>query len=210
MFTLDPLWPRSRRLGAAALVGLGGRARGVRAARYRLRGNARGRRARPLDRAQELPASASIGTFTYRGDKEALIAACRDADAILTDYVPFDDSVLQPRPLPHHLGRRHRLGLRGRRGRSRARHRRQLRRRVLHAGSRGPHAGAHPRMSGACSRLRAGAGRRDWRWNEVRDVQRLAGRTMGLDRLRAHRPGGLPPRARLRPRGAGVGPADRR
>ena len=46
-----------------------------------------------IERGQ-LP-SAHIETFTYRGDKEALIGACRDADAILTDYVPFGDSVLQ-------------------------------------------------------------------------------------------------------------------
>ena len=37
-----------------------------------------------------LPGTASVETFTYRGDRAALAAACRDADAILTDYVPFD------------------------------------------------------------------------------------------------------------------------
>ena len=47
-----------------------------------------------IERGQ-LPPSAHIESFTYLGDKEALIDACRDADAILTDYVPFDDSVLQ-------------------------------------------------------------------------------------------------------------------
>jgi D-3-phosphoglycerate dehydrogenase len=37
-----------------------------------------------------LPGDARVETFTYRGDRAALAAACRDADAILTDYVPFD------------------------------------------------------------------------------------------------------------------------
>ena len=44
---------------------------------------------------QHLPAAARIETFTYRGEQGALIAACRDADAILTDYVPFNRDVLQ-------------------------------------------------------------------------------------------------------------------
>ncbi len=43
---------------------------------------------------QHLPAAARIETFTYSGDQRALIAACRNADAILTDYVPFDRTVL--------------------------------------------------------------------------------------------------------------------
>jgi phosphoglycerate dehydrogenase-like enzyme len=43
---------------------------------------------------RHLPTSARVETFTYRGDRSALIAACRDADAILTDYVPFDRAVL--------------------------------------------------------------------------------------------------------------------
>ena len=43
---------------------------------------------------QHLPPSARIETFTYRGDRQALIAARRGADAILTDYVPFDRAVL--------------------------------------------------------------------------------------------------------------------
>jgi D-3-phosphoglycerate dehydrogenase len=41
-----------------------------------------------------LPAGARIECFTYLGDSQALAAACRDADAILTDYVPFDQEVL--------------------------------------------------------------------------------------------------------------------
>ena len=47
---------------------------------------------------QHLPGSARIETFTYRGEQKALIAACREADAILTDYVPFDRAVLQQLP----------------------------------------------------------------------------------------------------------------
>ncbi|MGQ0430124.1 MAG: C-terminal binding protein [Gammaproteobacteria bacterium] len=43
---------------------------------------------------QELPADARIGVFTYRGDRNALATACRDADAILTDYVPFERAVI--------------------------------------------------------------------------------------------------------------------
>ena len=42
-----------------------------------------------------LPAGARIECFTYLGDPRALAAACRDADAILTDYVPFSRAVLQ-------------------------------------------------------------------------------------------------------------------
>lgn len=50
-----------------------------------------------IERA-ELPAGARIETFTYRGDEEALVAACADADAILTDYVPFTPRVLARLP----------------------------------------------------------------------------------------------------------------
>jgi D-3-phosphoglycerate dehydrogenase len=42
-----------------------------------------------------LPAGARVECFTYFGDPRALIAACREADAILTDYVPFGRAVLQ-------------------------------------------------------------------------------------------------------------------
>lgn len=44
---------------------------------------------------QHLPAGAQIECFTYTGDPRALIAACREADAIVTDYVPFDRDVLR-------------------------------------------------------------------------------------------------------------------
>ena len=43
---------------------------------------------------RELPAAARVETFTFRGDVGALAAACREADAVLTDYVPFDGAVL--------------------------------------------------------------------------------------------------------------------
>jgi D-3-phosphoglycerate dehydrogenase len=43
---------------------------------------------------QELPPDARIATYTHRGDPAALAAACRGADAILTDYVPFDRTIL--------------------------------------------------------------------------------------------------------------------
>ncbi len=43
---------------------------------------------------EHLPAAARIEQFIYRGDQGALIAACRDADAIVTDYVPFNRDVL--------------------------------------------------------------------------------------------------------------------
>jgi len=131
---------------------------------------------------QQLPPSACIETFTYRGDKEALIDACRDADAILTDYVPFDGSVLQ------HLQRC----------------------RIISVAATGwdcvdVAAAAARGIAVSCvgeyftqevadhtlalllalnRRLltyhEQVQTRRDWRWNEVRDVQRLAGRTLGL------------------------------
>jgi D-3-phosphoglycerate dehydrogenase len=134
-----------------------------------------------IERAQ-LPPSARVESFTYRGDKQALIGACRDADAILTDYVPFDDSVLE------HL---HRC-------------------RIISVAATGwdcvdvPAAAArgigvscvgeyctqevadhtlalllalNRRLLAYHEQVQT---RRDWRWNEVRDVQRLAGRTLGL------------------------------
>ncbi|MGB5131017.1 MAG: C-terminal binding protein [Steroidobacteraceae bacterium] len=47
---------------------------------------------------QHLPAAARIETFTYLGEQDALVSACRNADAILTDYVPFNRDVLQRLP----------------------------------------------------------------------------------------------------------------
>ena len=134
-----------------------------------------------IERAH-LPSPARIETFTYRGDKEALIGACRDADAILTDYVPFDDSVVQ------HLQRC----------------------RIISVAATGwdcvdVRAAAGRGIGVSCVgeyctqevadhtvALLLALNRRllayheqvqqrlDWRWNEVRDVQRLAGRTLGL------------------------------
>ena len=43
---------------------------------------------------RELPEGAEVATYTHRGDREALAAACRGAAAILTDYVPFDRAML--------------------------------------------------------------------------------------------------------------------
>lgn len=47
---------------------------------------------------QHLPADANIECFTYAGDPRALVAACREADAIVTDYVPFNRDVLGQLP----------------------------------------------------------------------------------------------------------------
>lgn len=44
---------------------------------------------------KHLPAGARVEHFIYTGDRDALITACRDADAIVTDYVPFNRAVLQ-------------------------------------------------------------------------------------------------------------------
>jgi D-3-phosphoglycerate dehydrogenase len=131
---------------------------------------------------EQLPPSARIETFTFRGDRQALIGACRDADAILTDYVPFDDPVLRCL---------HRC-------------------RIISVAATGwdcvdVAAAAVHGIRVACvgeyctqevadhtlalllamnRRLLAYHEQvqthRDWRWNEVRDVQRLAGRTLGL------------------------------
>ncbi len=43
---------------------------------------------------RHLPGNAHIEYFTHRGEPDALADACREADAILTDYVPFDRTVL--------------------------------------------------------------------------------------------------------------------
>jgi phosphoglycerate dehydrogenase-like enzyme len=131
---------------------------------------------------QQFPPLARIETFTYRGDREALVVACRDADAILTDYVPFDDSVLK------HLQRC----------------------RIISVAATGwdcvdVAAAAARGIAVSCVgeyctqevadhtlALMLALNRRllayheqvqqrlDWRWNEVHDVHRLAGRTLGL------------------------------
>jgi D-3-phosphoglycerate dehydrogenase len=131
---------------------------------------------------QHLPPLAHIETFTFHGDHEALIGACRDADAILTDYVPFDDSVLQ------HL-RRCRLISVAATGWDcvdvRAAAARGIR--VSCVGEYCTQEVADHTLALLLALNRRLLAyheqvqtRRDWRWNEVRDVQRLAGRAMGL------------------------------
>ena len=131
---------------------------------------------------QHLPPSARIETFTYRGDRQALIAACRSADAILTDYVPFDDAVLQALD-------RCRIVSVAATGWD-----------CVDVQSAAAHGIAVSCVGEYCTQEVADHTlalilamnrrlfayheqvqvRRDWRWNEVRDVQRLAGKTLGL------------------------------
>ncbi len=131
---------------------------------------------------RNLPESALIETFTYRGEPGALVAACRTADAILTDYVPFGSAVLQQLP----------------------------RCRIISVAATGwdcvdVRAAAARGISVSCvgeyctdevadhtMALMLALNRRlldyhrqvqtlkDWRWNEVHGVQRLKGQTLGL------------------------------
>lgn len=131
---------------------------------------------------RQLPAGARIETFTYRGDAGALADACREADAVLTEYVPFGSAV---------LGRLARC-------------------RIISVAATGwdcvdvAAAAAHgirvaavgeyctdevadhtlALMLAAERRLRAYdrqvQGARDWRWNEVRGLRRLSGLTLGI------------------------------
>jgi D-3-phosphoglycerate dehydrogenase len=131
---------------------------------------------------RELPREARIETFTYRGDAGALAAACREADAILTDYVPFRRPVLE----------------------------RLERCRIISVAATGwdcvDAAAAAERgirvasVPGYCTdevadhtlalvlalerRLRDYDRQvqhgRSWRWNEIRGLRRLAGQTLGL------------------------------
>jgi len=131
---------------------------------------------------RHLPAGAQIETFTYRGDRDDLIAACRDADAILTDYVPFDERVLP------HLSRCRIISVAATGWdcvdvAAAARH-----------GIRVSSVGEYCTQEVADHTLalmlalnrrlldydRQVQMRKDWRWNEIGDVQRLAGRTLGL------------------------------
>ena len=131
---------------------------------------------------EQLPDSARIEPFTYRGEPGALVFACRKADAILTDYVPFDAAVLQ-----------------------------QLERcRIISVAATGwdcvdVRAAAARGIGVSCvgeycteevadhtlalmlalnRRLldyhRQVQSLRDWRWNQVHGVQRLKGQTLGL------------------------------
>ncbi|MFT5140978.1 MAG: phosphoglycerate dehydrogenase-like enzyme [Rhodothermales bacterium] len=45
-----------------------------------------------------LPAESRISQFTYRGKAAALAKACRDADAVITDYAKFTHEVLEQIP----------------------------------------------------------------------------------------------------------------
>lgn len=131
---------------------------------------------------RELPAGARIETFTFRGDAGALAAACREADAVLTDYVPFDGAV---------LGRleRCRLVSVAATGWDCVD--------VAAAAARGIRVAAVGEycteevadhtlalMLASERRLRAYdrqvQGAHDWRWNEVRGLRRLAGLTLGI------------------------------
>jgi len=131
---------------------------------------------------QHLPPAARIETFIYSGDPGALVAACRNADAIVTDYVPFNRAVLG-----------------------------QLQRcRIISVAATGwdcvdVPAAAERGIGVSCigeyctdevadhtMALLLALNRRllaydhqvqvghDWRWNEVQGVRRLAGQTLGL------------------------------
>lgn len=41
-----------------------------------------------------LPSNADVRRYVHRGERDALLSACRDAAAIITDYVPFTADVL--------------------------------------------------------------------------------------------------------------------
>jgi D-3-phosphoglycerate dehydrogenase len=100
--------------------------------------------------ASSCPPSARVDTFTYRGDDGDLVAACRNADAILTDYVPFTAAVIRQLErcriisvaatgwdcVDVKAAAAH--GIAG-----------QQCRRILHGGSGRPYAGADPRAESA-------------------------------------------------------------
>jgi phosphoglycerate dehydrogenase-like enzyme len=131
---------------------------------------------------RELPPGARVETFTYRGDAAALAAACRDADAVLTDYAPFDAAVLGQ------LGRCRIISVAATGWDCVD---------VAAAAARGIRVAAVGEyctdevadhtlalMLAGERRLRAYdrqvQGARDWRWNEVRGIRRLAGLTLGI------------------------------
>ncbi len=131
---------------------------------------------------RNLPADARIATFTYRGDRDALAGACRDADAILTDYVPFDRAMLA------RLGRCRLISVAGTGWDcvdAAAAAERGIR--VAAVGEYCTDEVADHTLAlmlASERRLRAYdrqvQGSRDWRWNEVRDIRRLAGLTLGI------------------------------
>ncbi len=131
---------------------------------------------------RHMPAGARVETFTFRGDADALPAACRGADAILTDYVPST--------APCSAG-------------SRAAESSRSRRPAGIAWTSPPPrsaASASPRVGEYCTdevadhtlALLLALERRlldyhrqvqvghSWRWNEVQGIERLAGQTLGL------------------------------
>jgi D-3-phosphoglycerate dehydrogenase len=131
---------------------------------------------------EHLPAAARIECFTYLGDPRALAAACREADAILTDYVPFGRAVLQD------LGRCRIISVAATGWDCVD---------VAAAAERGirvscvgeyctdevaDHALAlllalNRQLLAYDRQVQTG---RDWRWNEIQGVRRLAGQTLGL------------------------------
>ncbi len=129
-----------------------------------------------------LPAGARVETFTWQGDAGALAAACREADAVLTDYVPFGEAVLDGMPrcriisvaatgwdcvdVAAAAARGIRVAAVGEYCTDEvAEHTLAL---VL----------AFERKLRAYDRqVQAG---RDWRWNEVRGLRRLSGLTLGI------------------------------
>jgi len=134
-----------------------------------------------IERGQ-LPAGARIDTFTYRGDAGALAAACREADAILTDYVPFGSAALGQ------LARCRIISVAATGWDCVD---------VAAAAARGIRVAAVGEycteevadhtlalMLASERGLRAYdrqvQGARDWRWNEVRGLRRLAGLTLGI------------------------------
>lgn len=131
---------------------------------------------------QHLPAGARIATFTYTGDQLALIAACRDADAIVTDYVPFDREVLRQLPRCRIVSVQATgwdcVDVRA----------------AAAAGIRVSSVGEYCTNEVADHTLalllalnrrllayhRQVHDRHSWRWNEIQGVRRLAGQTLGL------------------------------
>lgn len=131
---------------------------------------------------RHLPADVRIECFTYAGDPRALVAACREADAIVTDYVPFDRDVLQQL-------QRCRIISVAATGWDcvdvRAAAERGIR--VSSVGEYCTNEVADHTLALllALNRKLLAYHRqvqegRDWRWNEIRGVRRLAGQTLGL------------------------------
>jgi phosphoglycerate dehydrogenase-like enzyme len=134
-----------------------------------------------IERGQ-LPADARIERFTFRGDRDALGDACRVADAILTDYVPFDRAVLAQ------LGRCRIISVAATGWDCvDVRAAGELGIRVCSVGEYctdevADHTlalllAANRRLIAYHEQVQSG---RDWSWNEVRGLRRLAGQSLGL------------------------------